>query len=263
MLHPRRWAGLLRALILGAAAWACTYTAGLIVTRAAFADGADDAKKASPAVGSGPATSTDDVPSAEKLGLKEKKVDVHEFRVVDRFSGSVSYYRFIEDPAESFIRATYRPPLETVTLGYEVPENLRQSTKRLRWKWRAQVFPKNGNECKSGFGDSAAVIYVSWKRGLKWYSLKYVWSPVGPKGETCDQKRNLFVVQDTVISRSGGPTGQWVTEDIDPSAEFRKHFENNDPKAEVPDFVGVGLMSDGDDTKSVSAADYGGFSLLY
>ena len=202
-------------------------------------------------------------PSARSLGLTETKLDVHAFRVVESYSGSVSYYRVIEDPIEPFIRGIYRPPLETVTLGIEIPEQLRQGAKRVRWRWRAMVLPKNGDECKNGYGDSAAVVYVSWKRGLKWYSLKYVWSAVGKKGQVCDQKRNLFVVQDTVIRETGGPTGVWVTEDIDPSAEFRTHFENGDPNAEVPDFVGIGVMSDGDQTKSVSAADYTGFAILH
>src|SRR2546430_5575625 len=108
------------------------------------------------------------------------------------------------------------------------------------------------------FGDSAAVVYISWKRGLKWYSIKYVWSTEALKGAVCDQKRNLFVVQDTVVLESGGPTNVWKEEQIDPSAEFRAHFEGD-----VPDFVGVGLMSDGDQTLSISAADYTGFVLVH
>jgi hypothetical protein len=196
-------------------------------------------------------------------GPVETAVDVHSFRVVESYSGPTSYYKIVEDPAQPFIRAIYRPPLETVTLGAEVPENLRQRTKLVRWKWRALVHPKNGNECKPGFGDSTAVVYVSWKRGLKWYSLKYVWSSTGEKGAVCDQKRNLFVVQDTVVLESGGAPNEWRTEAIDPSAEFRKHFENGNPNADVPDFVGIGIMSDGDQTNSVSSADYTGFTLVH
>jgi hypothetical protein len=194
----------------------------------------------------------------------ETKIDVHQFRVVESYSGGVTYYRLVNDPDLPFIRAVYRPPLETVTLGAEVPENLRQRTRKLRWKWRVQALPKLADECKGGaFSDSAAVIYISWKRGLKWYAIKYVWSTVGPKGKTCDQRRNLFVVQDTVILESGPPLGEWKDEEIDPSAEFRNHFENGDPHADVPDFVGVGLMSDGDATLSISAADYAGFVLVH
>jgi hypothetical protein len=189
-------------------------------------------------------------------------IDVHSFRVLESYSGPVSYYKLVEDPQMPFIRAVYRPPLETVTLGAEVPDNLHQGTRRVRWKWRAQVLPKGGDECKEGFGDSAAVVYVSWKRGLKWYSIKYVWSAVGEKGRVCDQKRNLFVVQDTVILETGGPLGQWKDEEIDPAAEFRAHFEGGNANADVPDFLGLGIMSDGDQTKSISAADYAAFTLV-
>ena len=198
--------------------------------------------------------------SAER---KTTKIDVHQFRVVESYSGPVSYYKIVEDPDQAFIRAVYRPPLETVTLGAEVPENLRDKTKKFRWRWRVHVLPKGGNECAPGFGDSAATLYVSWKRGLKWYALKYVWSSVGRKGQVCDQKRNLFVVQDTIVLESGGPLGIWKDEEIDPSAEFRAHFENNDPHADVPDFVGIGIMSDGDQTHSISSADYAGFAIVH
>jgi hypothetical protein len=49
---------------------------------------------------------------------------------------------------------------------------------------------------------------------------------------------------------------------LDLRAEFRKHFEDGDPEAEVPDLFGVGLMSDGDQTKSHSSADFADFTLL-
>ena len=206
----------------------------------------------------GPDHGTQTVAQDTRPPLSETKLDVRSFKVVESYSGPVSYYRLVEDPEGAYIRAVYRPPLETVTLAAEVPDALRQGTKYVRWKWRAQVLPKHGNECAAGFGDSAAVIYVSWKRGLKWYSLKYVWSTDGAKGSVCDKKRNLFVVQDTVILESGGPTNVWKEERVDPTAEFRAHFEGD-----VPDLVGIGLMSDGDQTNSVSAADYAGFVLEY
>jgi hypothetical protein len=196
-------------------------------------------------------------------GLSIARVDVHSFRVIESQSGPVSYYKFIEDPTGAFIRGQYHPPLETVVLGVEIPDRFHQRAKKIRWRWRALVLPKGGNECRDGYGDSAASIYISWKRGLKWYSLKYVWSYDAPKGSVCDQKRNLFVVQDTVILQSGGPLNTWVDQEVDPSAEFRKHFEGGDPGADVPDLRGIGLMSDGDQTNSISSADFAGFAILY
>ena len=38
-------------------------------------------------------------------------------------------------------------------------------------------------------------------------------------------------------------------------------FTHGDPQAEVPDFFGVGLMSDGDQTRSVSSAEFAEFVL--
>ena len=100
------------------------------------------------------------------------------------------------------------------------------------------------------------------KRTLRYYTLKYVWSAVGKKGSVCDQKRNPFVAQNTIVVASGGPLDTWQTHEIDLKAEFRKHFEDGKADAEVPDFVGVGIMSDGDQTKSASSADYGVFTVI-
>jgi len=137
----------------------------------------------------------------------------------------------------------------------------RERARTLKWSWRAVTLPSGGNECANGKGDSAAVVYATWKRGLRYYTLKYVWSAVGPKGAVCDQKRNPFVAQDTVVLESGGPLGEWRTESVDLKAEFRKHFEKGDPNASVPDFLGVAIMTDGDQTKSESVADYADFVL--
>ncbi len=190
---------------------------------------------------------------------RELHVDLHAFRVVTRDSGPVNYYTLVDQAPLPYIHAAYRPPYETTVLGYPLPEELRGSVSALRWKWRALALPRGGNECADGNGDSAAVVYVTWKRGLRWYSLKYVWSSVGPKGATCDRKRNPFRAQDTVIVESGPPLGEWRTVAITPDLEFRNHFEGGDRKASVPDLIGVGIMSDGDQTKSTSEADYADF----
>ena len=131
----------------------------------------------------------------------------------------------------------------------------------LRWRWRAQALPTGGNECVRGKEDSAADVYLTWRRGLRWYTLKYVWSTSGAVGSICDCKRNLFVAQDAVVLESGGPTNVWKDEVVDLKAEFRRHFDGGDPHGSVPDFVGIGIMTDGDQTGSDSAADYAGFIL--
>ncbi len=191
--------------------------------------------------------------SAAKKGLE---LDVHKWRVIESESGKVNYYTVVDSPDLPFIRARYRPPYKTAVLGFEIEGLDRQRASRLKWRWRAMVLPNGGNECAEGKGDSAAVVYLSWKRGMRWYTLKYVWSAVGPKASICGRKRNPFLAQDTIILESGGPLGVWRDEVIDLKSEFRRHFEGGDANASVPDFAGAGLMTDGDQTRSESAADY-------
>jgi hypothetical protein len=190
--------------------------------------------------------------------LVHTRMDVHHFRVIERESGGVNYYHVIEQPEGAILHAQYRPTLDSVTLGMEMPENLRPRVKLLRWRWRVQTFPLHGNDCGSA-GDSAAAVFVTFKRGMKYYTLKYDWSTEGVKGTVCDQRRSMFYARDTILLESGGPTNVWVEESIDPRAEFLRHFEPNGTFSDVPDLVGIGLMTDGDQTKSHAEADYGFF----
>lgn len=195
-------------------------------------------------------------------------LDVHRFKVLgqdydpENPSREVkTYYRTIDEPELSFIRGVYQPPMDTVTLFQEVPEQLRRGVRGMRWRWRALVLPHKGNECANGLGDSAAAVYVTWKRGLRWYSLKFIWSADAPLGATCNRIRNPFVASDSIVLRTGATSNGWVEESIDPEELFRQHFAGGDPGAEIPELQGIGLMSDGDQTGSTSAADYAGFVL--
>jgi hypothetical protein len=191
-------------------------------------------------------------------------MDVHLFKFIKSESGPVNYYSVVEDPAHgAYIHASYSPPMETGVMGYEIQTDAdKEAARTLRWSWRAVTLPSGGNECASGKEDSAADVYVIWKRGLRFYTLKYVWSAVGTKGAVCDKRRNPFLAQDTVILETGGPLNTWVTEQIDLKAEFRKHFEDGNADADVPPYKGIGIMTDGDQTKSPSSADYGPFVVL-
>lgn len=194
---------------------------------------------------------------------RELAIDVTQWRVVERESGPDNYYIAFHDPGIAFVRAQYRPPMETTVLGFQLPDQVRSTAQTMRWKWRALTLPRGGNECDEHKADSAAVVYLTWRRALRWYTIKYVWSSVGPKGATCDRKRNPFMAQDTVILESGGPLGAWKGEEIDLREEFRNHFEDGKADADVPAFVGVGIMTDGDQTQSESAADYADFALAW
>jgi hypothetical protein len=193
-------------------------------------------------------------PSTLVIGAKD-------WQLVREHSGPNNYYSAMSEGGVSFIRSKYVPPSKTSVVGWKTPEADRQRVKKVSWTWRVQKFPTDGDECVSSKADSAAVVYVTWKRFVRYYTLKYVWSSVGTKGKICDSKRNPFVAQDTVIVESGGPPGTWKSVGIDLASEYRNHFEGGNAKADVPDFIGIGLMSDGDQTQSESSSDFGDFTI--
>ncbi len=195
-------------------------------------------------------------------GMQAFPVDVQRFAVLERDSGPTNYYRIIEEPRGDLIRGEYRPGLESVTLFADVGDGLRTGVERIRFRWRAWVLPIGGNECVDGRGDGAASFYLVWKRGLRWYSLKFIWSSEAPVGVTCNRTRNPLVASDSIIVHSGAPTGVWFEEEIEPEKLFRAHFEGGDPNAEVPELQGIGVMTDGDQTRTASVADYAGFLLF-
>jgi hypothetical protein len=184
------------------------------------------------------------------------------FRIVERDSGPVNYYSVVREGGLAFVRSQYRPPLKTSVLGWQMPDAGRAGARGLSWSWRARTLPAGGDECVSGKGDSAASIYATWKRGLRYYSLKFSWTSRGTVGAICARKRNPFVAQDTIVLRVG-PRDGWQHEKVNLRELFRKHFEDGDQKAEVPDFVGVGILTDGDQTRSESSADVGSVVVVY
>jgi hypothetical protein len=186
---------------------------------------------------------------------------LEQWRIIDSQSGPVNYYTLMHDAERTFLRGAYRPPHKKAVLGFEVPDASRSRLRRLEWSWRVLAFPKQGDECVKERGDSPAVLYVTWRRALRWYSLKYVWSTTQKLGTVCDRRRNAFIAQDTVVLESGGPTGVWKHESIDLAREFRRHFADADEHAEVPPLIGLGVMTDGDQTKTESTGDYADFVL--
>ena len=201
-------------------------------------------------------------PNAGGARPVRQALDVRAFRPVEGpNSGDAVYYHVEATPEGAVLRGTYTPGRETVTMGVEVPKPMKQRARLLRWRWRPLTFPHGGDECTPGKGDSAAVVSVAWKGGLRWYVLRYVWSPVSPLGATCDRKRSLFLFRDTIILERAGAPGTWRTELVDVRRSFIERFADGNPHANVPDLVGIGVLTDGDQTNSLSAAEWADFEL--
>jgi Protein of unknown function (DUF3047) len=183
----------------------------------------------------------------------------HTFKVLEQDSGPVNYYSVVTEGDVVMIHSAYKPGLATVVLAGVVPEEARKRVSRMSWRWRVHSLPKDSNDCGPGFTDSGAAVFLTFKAGAKYMILKYVWSTTGKVGSYCQSKRGWFLDRDTILLHVGGPLDTWVTEEVDPRADFAKHFGVK--PEDIPDFVGIAIMTDGDQSNSVVESDYTDFTI--
>jgi hypothetical protein len=179
------------------------------------------------------------------------------FTVFKQDSGPVNYYSVAEEAETPILRGVYRPGLGNVVLMAQTPEAARQAVRTVSWRWRAHALPRDANDCGPGASDSAASVFLAFKAGLKLMVIKYVWATVGTVGQSCQSNRGWFFDRDTTLLQVGGPLDVWTSYTMDPRREFVKHYGGK--IEEVPDFVAIGVMTDGDNSQSPSAADYADF----
>ncbi|MBI5527376.1 MAG: DUF3047 domain-containing protein [Deltaproteobacteria bacterium] len=184
-----------------------------------------------------------------------------EWKIASMFSGKTNYYKVIEDGGKPVIRASYDPKLDTVIMYRKLKKPRVYSS--MGWVWRVHKFPRDADETVEGRRDSAGAVYVYFKGTFREYVIKYVWSVALKKGahfETADS--NILKKMHLVVIEGPPPeTGKWRTETVDLQADFRRYFLGGKADGEVPPVVGIGLLTDGDGTKSVVEADYAGFEL--
>ncbi|MFA6033511.1 MAG: DUF3047 domain-containing protein, partial [Myxococcota bacterium] len=134
----------------------------------------------------------------------------------------------------------------------------------LSWKWRVRKFPEGGNETIPGRMDSAASVYVYFKSGVREYVIKYVWSVSLDKGKTFETADSNYFKKMQLVVQEGVPAvaGQWRTEEVNLTSDFRRFFRDGKADGEVPPIAGIGILTDGDGTMKPSEADYAGFQLI-
>jgi hypothetical protein len=196
-------------------------------------------------------------PPPPASGQHQIAISPRSFTVLEQDSGPVNYYSVVTEADTVMIRSVYKPPLATVVLAAVVPEEARKQVSRVSWRWRVHSLPKDSNDCGPGFSDSGAGVFLTFKSGMKYKILKYVWSTTGKVGSFCQSKRGWFLDRDTILLHVGGPLNEWQKEEVDPRADYAKHFETK--LEDVPDFVGIAVMTDGDQSNSVVESDYADF----
>jgi len=127
----------------------------------------------------------------------------------------------------------------------------------MRWQWRAVIFPEGSNEQVKKGNDSVLGVYVVLS-GLPFVkALKYIWSDTLPVSTAFNSPYSSGAKM--IVIRSGrGQANEWITEERDVLSDYQ-HFFGNDkhPKA-----IGIGILTDADNTKSRAVGDYSEIAIL-
>ncbi len=130
----------------------------------------------------------------------------------------------------------------------------------LSWRWRARALPEGGDERIGPKNDSAVAVYVVLDQNFFRIpkTLKYVWSTTLPVGTR--HRRDGIGRPNVIVLRTGEEqVGQWVTETVNVYEDFEKTFGKRPPKSAI----GIGVLTDGNATKSASEGDYDDFVISY
>lgn len=160
-----------------------------------------------------------------------------------------SPYAIGEEDGNRFLRAEDRG--ENVMLYKEVRWNAREYP-YLSFRWRIRAVPEGADERVEDKADSAAGLYLSYRRklGIIPESVKFVWSGAIAAGSAF--RRPGIGMPWTVVAGSGGPDDSWRTFVFRTEDVYRKTF-GKDP-GDRP--LGIGILSDANNTGSLAAADY-------
>ncbi|HSF19888.1 MAG TPA: DUF3047 domain-containing protein [Vicinamibacteria bacterium] len=164
-------------------------------------------------------------------------------------------YSVREESGNRFLRAEDRG--ENVMLYKEVKWNARKYP-YLGWRWRIRAVPRGSDERVDERADSAAGVYLTYRRklGLVPETVKFVWSGRHPRGALF--RRPGMGMPWTVVVGSGEADERWHRV-VYPIADVYQKTFGGDP-GERP--LGIAVLSDANDTRSLAAADYDDFVAL-
>ncbi len=141
---------------------------------------------------------------------------------------------------------------ESVILGKDIKWNLKKY-RYISFRWRIHQIPEGGDERYGKTVDSAAGIYIVYKKklGLIPESVKYVHSSTLPVGSAM---RRSGVGKPWMVVASSGTDhlGEWRTYVFDAYQAYKDTFGGEPPDTAI----GIGILSDANSTHSKAYADY-------
>jgi hypothetical protein len=128
----------------------------------------------------------------------------------------------------------------------------------LRWRWRIDGVVTNGSERDLKKFDHAARVFVAFDTFIgPPRTLNYLWGNVEPPGTVLAHPKSSRA-QIFVLESGNGKAGQWISEQRDVTADWKRVF----PDRPMPKIIGLGVMTDGDSLGMKLTGDYADISLI-
>jgi hypothetical protein len=169
------------------------------------------------------------------------------------FKGNTDY-RIVQEDGRVALKAHAKGAASGIskTLSFDP-----RTHRYLRWSWKVADTIAAGNERTKQGDDYAARVYVVFPGRFFWQmrAINYIWANKLPKGEYVP---NAFTANAMLLAVQSGPAlaGQWVSEQRDILADYRRMFGEDPPVAGA-----VAIMTDTDNTGAEATAWYGEITL--
>jgi len=127
----------------------------------------------------------------------------------------------------------------------------------LRWSWKIAHTISGGDERSKSGDDYAARVYVLFPGRYFWQmkAIVYIWANRLPVGESIPNPYTSSAKM-VAVESGDGKAGQWLTEERDLYADYRRLFGQEPHDAEA-----VAIMTDTDNTGGSAEAWYGAITL--
>jgi hypothetical protein len=127
----------------------------------------------------------------------------------------------------------------------------------LRWSWKIAHTIRGGDEKSKSGDDYAARVYVLFPGRFFWQmkAITYIWANKLVEGESVSSPYTSSSKM-VAVESGDGKAGQWLTEERNLFADFRRLFGYDPPDAEA-----IAIMTDTDNTGGTAEAWYGAITL--